>query len=58
MVIKRSLLKKYKGKHEKYWRSRRLIQRSLFDFVDDDEFLSSSKKAEPGFRLFSKQIEW
>ena len=50
----RSLLKKYKGKHEKYWRSRRLIQRSLFDFVDDDKFFSSSKKVEPGFRLFPK----
>ena len=50
----RSLLKKYKGKHEKYWRSRRLIQRSLFDFVDDDEFFSNSKQVEPGFRLFPK----
>ncbi|MCK4348342.1 MAG: Hin recombinase, partial [Thermoplasmatales archaeon] len=48
----RSLLKKYKGKHEKYWRSRRLIQRSLFDFVDDEFF--SSKQVEPGFRLFPK----
>ncbi len=31
----RNLLEKYKGKHAQYWRSRRLIQRSIDDWLDD-----------------------
>lgn len=46
------LLERYKSKHVQYWESRRLIQRSLDDWVDDNPFLEN---AEPGFRLFPKQ---
>ena len=45
----RNLLEKYKGKHAKYWRSRRLIQRSIDDWLDDP------MQAEPTFRLIPKQ---
>ena len=31
----RNLLDRYKGKHAQYWRSRRLIQRSIDDWTDD-----------------------
>ena len=48
----RNLLEKYKGKHAKYWRSRRLIQRSIDDWNDDP------MRAEPTFRLIPKQGEW
>ena len=48
----RNLLEKYKGKHAKYWRSRRLIQRCLDDWLDDP------MRAEPTFRLIPKQGEW
>ena len=48
----RNLLEKYKGKHAKYWRSRRLIQRSIDDWIDDP------MRAEPTFRLIPKQGEW
>jgi hypothetical protein len=48
----RNLLEKYKGKHAKYWRSRRLIQRSIDDWLDDPQ------RAEPTFRLIPKQGEW
>jgi len=48
----RNLLEKYKGKHAKYWRSRRLIQRSIDDWLDDP------MRAEPTFRLIPKQGEW
>jgi transposase len=44
----RNLLGKYKGKHAKYWRSRRLIQRCLDDWLDDPQ------RAEPTFRLMPK----
>jgi len=48
----RNLLEKYKGKHTQYWRSRRLIQRSIDDWLDDPI------QAEPTFRLMPKQGEW
>lgn len=44
----RNLLGKYKKKHEDYWNSRRLIQRSIDDWVDD------SIPSETSFRLFPK----
>lgn len=31
----RNLFEKYKGKHAEYWRSRRLIQRSIDDWIDE-----------------------
>ena len=49
----RKLLERYKKKHDDYWRSRRLIQRSLFDFVDDDKFFETEHVGE-GFRLIHK----
>lgn len=48
----RNLLEKYKGKHAKYWRSLRLIQRCLDDWLDDPI------RAEPTFRLMPQQGEW
>jgi len=48
----RNLLERYKGKHKEYWRSRRLIQRSIDDWLDDPQ------RAEPTFRLIPKQGEW
>jgi transposase len=48
----RNLLDRYKGKHAKYWKSRRLIQRSIDDWNDDP------MRAEPTFRLIPKQGEW
>ena len=47
-----NLLDKYKGKHLDYWKSRRLIQRSIDDWLDDPVI------AEPTFRLMPKQGEW
>ena len=52
-----NLLEKYKRKHAKYWRSRRLIQRRLEDFYSEDE-LFEKEWAEPTFRLMPKQGEW
>jgi len=49
----RNLLEKYKGKHKKYWSSRRLIQRSLFDFLDDELF--ESEHVGESFRFIPKQ---
>jgi len=49
------LYKKYRDKHAQYWRSRKLIQRCLDDWVDDNPFL---EHAEPRFALFPKQGEW
>lgn len=49
----RKLLERYKRKHAQYWQSRRLIQRSLFDFVDDDEFFEN-EHVEDSFRLMPK----
>jgi len=51
---KARLLQQYRGKHIQYWRSRRLIQRSLDDYIDDNPF---KENAEPGFRLFPKNGE-
>jgi len=50
-----TLVRKYKGKHKSYWKSRHLIQRSIFDWVDDNPFL---EHAEPRFALMPKQGEW
>ncbi|MCK4415919.1 MAG: hypothetical protein KAU84_02080 [Thermoplasmatales archaeon] len=49
----RNLLEKYKGKHAKYWRSRRLIQRRLEDFYSEDK-LYHQEWTKPGFRLMPK----
>ena len=49
----RKLLERYKRKHDDYWRSRRLIQRCLDDFVDDDEFFQTNH-VEESFRLMPK----
>jgi len=48
----RNLLDKYKGKHTQYWRSRRLIQRCLDDWLDDPMMV------EPTFRLMPRKGEW
>jgi len=48
----RNLLEKYKGKHKEYWRSRRLIQRCLDDWLDDPQWI------DPTFRLMPQQGEW
>jgi len=48
----RNLLDKYKGKHKEYWRSRKLIQRSIDDWLDDPMQVEST------FRLMPKQGEW
>ena len=48
----RNLLDRYKGKHAKYWKSRRLIQRSIDDWTDDQITEEST------FRLMPKQGEW
>ena len=45
----RNLLERYKKKHAQYWRSRRLIQRCLDDWVDDP------MPSEPSFRLMPKR---
>ena len=50
-----TLVRKYKGKHNDYWRNRRLVQRSIFDWVDDNPF---KEEVEPSFRLFPKQGKW
>lgn len=44
----KNLLDKYKGKHLNYWRSRRLIQRSIDDWIDEPQ------SSEISFRLFPK----
>ncbi|MCK4365395.1 MAG: helix-turn-helix domain-containing protein [Thermoplasmatales archaeon] len=44
----RKLLERYKKKHDDYWRSRHLIQRSIDDWVDD------SIPSETSFRLMLK----
>jgi len=50
----KNLLEKYKHKHDDYWRSRRLIQRTLFDFMADDQFFQTNHVGE-SFRLMPKQ---
>ncbi|MCK4365404.1 MAG: Hin recombinase [Thermoplasmatales archaeon] len=49
----RKLLERYKKKHDAYWRSRRLIQRTLFDFMDDSEFFETEQIGE-SYRLMPK----
>ena len=44
----RNLLERFKSKHDDYWKSRRLIQRCLDDWVDD------SIPSETSFRLMPK----
>ena len=44
----RKLLERYRKKHDDYWRSRRLIQRSIDDWIDD------SIPSESSFRLFPR----
>ena len=49
----RNLLERYKRKHAKYWSSRRLIQRSIDDWLDDEvsEYVGES------FRLMPRKGE-
>ena len=44
----KNLLDKYKGKHLDYWQSRRLIQRSIDDWIDEPQ------QSEMSFRLMPK----
>jgi len=44
----KNLLEKFKGKHAQYWSSRRLIQRSIDDWIDDPQLTETS------FRLMPK----
>jgi len=44
----RNLLEKFKRKHDDYWKSRRLIQRSIDDWIDEPQ------PSEVGFRLMPK----
>ncbi len=44
----RNLLEKFKKKHDDYWRSRRLIQRSIDDWIDEPQSYGV------GFRLMPK----
>lgn len=46
----RNLLEKYKGKHAQYWSSRRLIQRCIDDWIDDE----ASAYVGESFRLMPK----
>ena len=46
----RKLLERYRKKHDDYWRSRRLIQRSIDDWVDDE----ASEYVGESFRLMPK----
>lgn len=46
----RKLLERYKRKHDDYWRSRRLIQRSIDDWIDDE----TSDYIGESFRLMPK----
>ena len=41
----KNLLDRYKGKHLDYWKSRRLIQRSIDDWIDEPQ------SSEISFRL-------
>ncbi len=50
-----TLVRKYKGKHKSYWKSRHLIQTSLKNWIDDNPFL---EYAEPRFALLPKKGEW
>ena len=45
---KRTLLERFKKKHDDYWRSRRLIQRSIDDWIDEP------MPSEISFRLMPK----
>jgi len=50
----KNLLEKHKGKHTQYWSSRRLIQRSIDDWINDE----ASDYVGEGFRLMPRQREW
>lgn len=50
-----TLVKKYRGKHNKYWTSRKLIQRCLDDWNDDNPF---NNEKEIRFALIPKRGEW
>lgn len=45
------LLERYKKKHDDYWSSRRLIQRSIDDWIDEE----SSGYIDKSFRLMPKR---
>jgi hypothetical protein len=49
-----NLVRKYRGKHNNYWKSRHLIQTSLKDWIDDNPF----KELETRFALLPKKGEW
>ena len=48
----RKLLERYKRKHDDYWRSRRLIQRSIDDWINDEasEYVGESFRLIPSTR--------
>ena len=50
-----NMLNNYKEKHKDYWESRKLIQRCLDDWVDDNPF---KEQPETRFALLPKQGEW
>ncbi len=50
----RKLLERYRKKHDDYWRSRRLIQRSIDDWVDDATAYSPGY-ADESFRLMPRR---
>jgi hypothetical protein len=47
----RKLLKRFRKKHDDYWRSRRLIQRSIDDWANEE----SSNYIGESYRLFPKE---
>jgi len=49
-----NLVRKYRGKHNSYWKSRHLIQTSIKDWIDDNPF----KELETRFALLPKKGEW
>lgn len=51
----RKLLERFKKKHDDYWESRRLIQRCLDDWVDNNPF---KEQPETRFALLPKRGEW
>jgi hypothetical protein len=53
----KNIVERYKHKHTQYWKSRRLIQRRLDDFVPDLEYIPVSEWTEPSFRLLPKNKE-
>jgi transposase len=47
-----TLVNKYKDKHNSYWRSRRLVQRCIDDWVEDSEF---TEIVESSFRIIPRK---